>query len=45
MTVKEALNLIDNALALITTNREGHAVLQEAVATVTKALDEKKPKE
>ena len=42
MTTKEALNVIDTALAQIMTNREGHLKIQEAIDQIEKATKEKK---
>ena len=41
MTTEEALKLIDGALAQLTTNREGHKRIQQAILQIEGALKAK----
>lgn len=44
MTTKEALKVINTALAQIMTNREGHLKIQEALDQIEKATKDKPKK-
>ena len=39
MTIQEAIQVIDNTLAQVQTNRQNHAVLQQALQIVVAALN------
>lgn len=38
MTIQEAIQVVDNAVAMLQVNRQTHVQLQEAIATIKKNI-------